>query len=124
MNTDPGYESLLGDWEATGLLGGGVVSDLVAGTRITAAFELEGRVSGSAGCNRYTAAFAKDGAGIEISSAATTRMFCAAPEGVMEQEATYLALLAQAASFGSAGTVLELYGSDGALLVSYERAAL
>lgn len=115
--------SLAGDWDATELLSGGLLSELVSGTRITAAFDADGRVSGSAGCNRYTAAYSTDGTSIEFSSAAVTRMFCLAPEGVMEQEAAYLGLLSQASSFGILGTVLELYGADGARLVAYERTA-
>lgn len=123
MNTEAGYEALAGAWEATGLLSSGAHSSLLADTQITAEFDLKGRVSGTAGCNRYTAGVSTDGTSIQISAAAATRMFRAAPEGVMEQEAAYLSLLSQAASFGIQEAVLDLYGADGALLVSYERVA-
>ena len=51
------------------------------------------RCSGSAGCNNYITSYTVDGNNLTIGMAAVTMMFCAEPEGVMEQEAAYLAAL-------------------------------
>ena len=53
-------------------------------------------LSGSASCNNYMATYTVDGDGITIGPAASTRMMCADPEGVMEQEMAYLASLTTA----------------------------
>jgi hypothetical protein len=76
-------------------------------------------LTGSAGCNRYTAAYEIDGDSISIGPAASTRMFCAEPEGVMEQETAYLAALELAASYAIQGDTLELWSAEGARLASY-----
>ena len=46
-------------------------------------------------------------------------MFCAEPEGVMDQEAQYLAALETAATYTISADRLELRTADGALAVSY-----
>jgi heat shock protein HslJ len=68
------------------------VVSLLPQTSITAVFGQDGRVSGSAGCNRYTGPYQSSGDTLSIGPLATTRMACAQP--VMEQEAAYLAALA------------------------------
>ena len=93
----------------------------VVGTSLTADFDESGRVSGSAGCNRYAAAYTASDIEIRISAAASTRMFCADPPGVMEQEAAFLAALAEAASFKVAGESLQLLDASGSVLVTLAR---
>jgi heat shock protein HslJ len=96
----------------------GAVSSLVAGTAITALFGEDGVLSGSAGCNTYTAGYTIDGDQITIEQPATTMMMCA-EAGVMEQEAAYLAQLPLAATYSIAGSELELRTADGALIAAY-----
>jgi heat shock protein HslJ len=100
---------------------GGVVT-LIAGTEITARFE-GGRVAGSAGCNTYTAAYSLNGNAIEISPAASTRMACATPPGIMEQEAAYLAALQTARVYRTEGSRLILETADGARVATFVPAA-
>jgi len=69
---------------------GGLVS-VLSGTEITAVFGEDGNLAGSAGCNDYAATYSTDGDSISIGPAATTRKMCTDPEGIMEQEAGYLA---------------------------------
>ena len=95
-----------------------VVSALL-GTEITAVFSEDGKISGSAGCNNYTASYEVDGERITVGPAATTRMMCAEPEGIMEQEAAYLAALESAASYTIEGNQLELMDAEGRRAVSY-----
>ena len=83
----------------------------------------DGTLSGSAGCNNYTATYTVDGDQISITPVATTMMMCAEPEGVMEQEAEYIAALGTAATFAIEGDQLELRTADGALVASFVAAA-
>jgi heat shock protein HslJ len=63
----------------------------LAGTEITALFDQYGNLSGNTGCNNYISKFLVNDRAIEIGPVAATRMFCAEPEGIMEQESNYLA---------------------------------
>ncbi|MDV7398868.1 META domain-containing protein, partial [Arthrospira platensis SPKY1] len=76
-------------------------------------------MSGSAGCNRYHAAYVVEGALIAIQAPASTRMACAEPEGVMQQEQEYLNALPTAATYAIHGEQLELRTSEGALVASF-----
>jgi heat shock protein HslJ len=92
---------------------GGVVS-ILADTEITATFNADGQVNGKAGCNNYFADYSVDGTEITVGPAGVTRKFCAAPEGIMDQEAEFLAALASAGSYEIQGDRLDLYRDDGA----------
>jgi len=66
--------------------------NVLSNTTVTATFD-NGNITGSAGCNRYSAGYQLSGNGIAISSITSTLMYCTAPDGVMTQESTYLLLL-------------------------------
>lgn len=110
-------------WIVTGYNNGNqaVVSVLV-GSKLTAEFSADGKLGGSSGCNNYTATVEASGKSIKIGPAASTRMACAEPAGVMEQETGYLKALGTAASYRLDGNQLELRTADGALAVTFERA--
>lgn len=95
------------------------VVSVLGGTEITAVFGEDGSLTGSAGCNNYMTKYQVDGNAITIEPAATTRMLCAEPEGVMEQEAEYLAALTTASTYEIRGDKLELRTADGALVASF-----
>jgi heat shock protein HslJ len=86
---------------------------VLAGTETTAIFDADGSVAGSAGCNSYTASYEADDDSVTIGPAATTRMMCAEPEGIMEQEAAFLAALGSATTYRIRGDALELTDDDG-----------
>ena len=88
------------------------------GTEITALFQ-GGKVTGSAGCNNYSATYKTgDADKLTISAtAATTRKACPAP--TMQQETAYLAALAKTATYKIEGEKLELRNAAGDLLASY-----
>jgi heat shock protein HslJ len=111
-----------GSWSANGLLRDDAFRTLVPGTEITLTLGDDGDVSGSAGCNTYTATYELDADTIEISQPAATFKSCAEPQGVMEQEQAYLSALPTAASYRLDGGSLQLLGDDGIGLVSYSRA--
>lgn len=105
-------------WEVTGINDGRqAVVSVQAGTCVTLAFDGQGRVSGSAGCNRFTARFEARPGTVRIGAPAATRMAC--PElGVMAQEQAFLRALEAARTIRIEADVLELRDADGALQVS------
>ncbi|MCB0131275.1 MAG: META domain-containing protein, partial [Caldilineaceae bacterium] len=107
-------------WSATFVNNGKeAVVSLAQGTEITAIFGEDGTLSGSAGCNNYSSSYTVDGDAIAIGPSASTRMMCAEPEGVMDQETSYLMALENAATYRLKGDRLELRAADGALQVEY-----
>lgn len=110
-------------WIVTGYNNGrGAVVSVITGVELTADFGADGVLSGSAGCNRYTATYEVSGTSLKIGPAAATRMACADPAGVMEQEAQFLQALATATTYRLAGDRLELRTADDALAVSFSPA--
>jgi len=100
------------------------VVSVLGGTSLTASFGTDGTLSGSAGCNTYTAAYQSDGEQtLTIGPAASTRKMCTEPQGIMEQEAQYLAALTTAATYRVDGAQLEVRTADDALAVTLQRAA-
>jgi heat shock protein HslJ len=116
-----GSETLAGDWRVSGYNNGrGGVTTLVAGTDITVAFNADGAVSGSAGCNNFTGSYEVERAGVAIGPLAATMKMCAA-EGVMEQESQFLAAMQNSTRWEIRGDRLELRNEDGALQVDLTR---
>jgi heat shock protein HslJ len=98
------------------------VVSVILGTEMTAFFDGEGQLSGSAGCNNYTAAYEVDENQISIGPAATTRMLCSEHEGIMEQESAYLAALEMATAFEFEEDRMILLDSEGRRVVDYQLA--
>jgi heat shock protein HslJ len=115
--------SPLGDWEVTAFLSGDAVTSPLPGTTITASFADDGTLTGSSACNTYQTAFTLGRGSIEIEPPASTEMACAEPEGVMDQEAAYLAALPTAVGYRVDGGSLALLSADGTYVASYTRAA-
>lgn len=108
-------------WDVTSINNGNqAVVSLIIGTELTANFGEDGTLSGSAGCNNYTTTFTADDQNITIGPAASTRMFCEAPEGVMEQEAQYLAALSTAVTYSINGPRMEMRTADGAMAATFQ----
>ena len=72
-------------------------------------FTEDGKVSGFAGCNRFTGSFQNDEHDLSFSPLASTRMACA--EG-MEQENRFLAMLAEVERYSIHASELALYSGD------------
>lgn len=108
-------------WIVTGYNNGKqAVVSVMAGTELTANFGADGKLTGSAGCNNYTAGYQTEGPKISIGPVATTRKACEPP--VMDQEQQYLAALQSTAAYRIDGTKLELRTADGALAASFQKA--
>lgn len=112
-------QSLSGtSWEVVGYNNGkqGVVS-VLSGSQITVSFGEDGKVTGSAGCNRYFASYQQTGGELNIGSPGATRMFCAEPKGLMEQEQHFLAALQKAKRYQLDGDQLTLRTHERAIAV-------
>ena len=115
--------SPVGDWEVTSFLNGDAVTSPLPGTTMTARFADDGTLTGSSGCNTYQTAFSLGKGSIEIEPAAATQMACAEPDGVMDQEAAYLAALPTAVGYRVDGGSLALVSADGTHVATYRPAA-
>jgi heat shock protein HslJ len=103
--------------------GRGGVTSVIIGTEITANFAEDGQLSGSSGCNTYTATYESEDEAISIGPPGLTRQFCAEPEGVMEQESEYLAALQTAATYRIEGNSMNMRTADGATVANFSRSS-
>ena len=92
-------------WRLEDLAGTGVLDSV----ETTLEFPSEGRVAGSASCNRFTGAVTMAGTAITFGPQAVTRMACA--EAIMSQESAYLGALRGAERFRVEGPFLYIYGA-------------
>jgi heat shock protein HslJ len=87
-------------------------------TEITANFKgTTKQVTGSAGCNTYFSSYEASGNELSFSDVANTEMYCDEPEGVMEQEREYLALLLDTTTFVVENDQLIISISDRQVLI-------
>lgn len=110
-------------WVVTGYNNGKqAVVSVLNGTQLTLEMGEDGKLSGSAGCNRFTGAYEVTGSALKVGQLGVTRMFCGEPAGRMEQETAFLAALQGATNYRMEGGKLELRNADSALLVSLQKA--
>ncbi len=85
-------DSLIGAWVVQDVAGAGVAD----GSNLTVEFSETGQVAGSAGCNRYTGAYAFDAAAgtLRVTPLGVTRRLC--PPALMTQEARFIEALQSA----------------------------
>ena len=102
---------------------GGAPSTPIAGTTIVVEFAASGSVAGDAGCNVFRGSFEVDDDSITIGRLATTQKLCGRPEGVMEQEARFLATLARASRFTVDADTLLLLDDTATPVMSMTRAS-
>jgi heat shock protein HslJ len=99
-------------WVLTNLAG----THPIEGSTITLQFK-DGQISGNAGCNHYGGGFIIEGQTISFSDIYATEMYCTDLAGIMDQEQSYLAALANADRFEMAGDRLTITTNAGQTLV-------
>ena len=110
------------EWRVTNYNNGReAVVSVIDGPELTAVFDETNTLAGSAGCNNYTAQYTAEDGSITIGPAASTRKFCAEPEGIMEQEQEFLAALESAAVYHIDGDNLEFRTAEDAMAVLFTR---
>ena len=80
------------------------------------------QVTGIAGCNNYSASYQATRNKLSFGPAATTRKFCNAPLGIMQQENAFLDALDSTASYKLTPNSLEMLDSRGNTLLTFRRA--
>lgn len=91
------------EWVVEDIDGGGIIDF----SRVTLSFGAQGRISGLAGCNRYTGAYRQVGDTLQVSGLASTNRACV--PALMDQEDRFLKVL------GSARSIT--WGARGALVI-------
>jgi heat shock protein HslJ len=88
----------------------GKLKAVIADTEITTEFvNAEETVKGSAGCNSYFGRYELEGRQLSVPGpVGATEMYCMEPEGVMDQEQEYLAILQLAESYEINGSELQI----------------
>ena len=115
-----GLTSLEGtSWTATGINNGKQAVEANAQTaNVTAVFGPAGALSGSGGCNDYTAKYTVSGTdGITIGPIASTKKLC--PDDVMTTEDAYFTALAVTTKYKISGDTLTLTDDAGSTQVTY-----
>lgn len=87
----------------------------IPGVEITADFDV-GSVHGSSGCNSFRGSYQVNGDRIEFREIGSTLMACLVPEGAMDQEQKFVALLSSSESFQIVDGQLQLFRSGRTLL--------
>jgi uncharacterized lipoprotein YbaY len=79
----------------------------------------DGQVSGSSGCNSFSAAYTVNGDELTVGPAASTMMAC--EEAVMDQEQLFLENLGKAASYELVEDQLNILDAEGNVLLTFEQ---
>jgi heat shock protein HslJ len=106
-------------WQLTGLTDG-KLNPLLAVHLVTATFDpVEGRISGTGGCNRYFGEYQIDGGKLSIPGPlGSTRMMC--PEPQMQVETAYLTALEQVVHYELKCGTLSMFDAQGEAILTYQ----
>ncbi len=108
-------------WEMTSYTDSqGSLTDILPDTIVTAHFQAN-QVSGNVTCNNYSGAYETTGNKIKIGPLATTLRECIGPDGIMQQEADFLAAMGAAAQYEIKGDTLEMVDDQGATILVFKR---
>lgn len=99
--------------------GVGAMVAVLGGSSTTAIFQADGTLTGSAGCNQYTAYYQVDGQAIVVHDVAAGKQACSDPAGIMDQENQYLLLLQSAVRYEINGDNLILYNATGQMILEF-----
>ena len=94
--------------------GAGVV---LPGTSLTMVSGAGGTVNGSADCNTYSSTYVVQGNLLAITLPTATNKLCTEPQGIMEQETVFLALVPTIGSYSIAGSQLTLNSESGQMVL-------
>ncbi len=108
------------NWILTGYARDGTMVPALPGPPVTLRFAAGGTLSGSAGCNLYSAPYRLSGERISAGPVTATEMYCGGP-GVMDQESAFLSLLQKADTFSMSGDQLTLSDSNRTAILRFSR---
>jgi len=110
------------EWQLTHYTtgGGNAVASPIPGTSVNLTFDADGTLSGSAGCNAYSAPYELNETGIAVERVIATKASLAGPAGVMEQESAYLDLLRSASGYRIVGDTLAVIDGNGRAILFFK----
>jgi heat shock protein HslJ len=106
-------------WYLVSFTDGNTSVNVIPGTVITAFFDGQETVSGSAGCNQYSTVYSGNRTGLVIAPPASTKMNCESPAGIMSQETLYLTALSGASTYSVNRDILTVNDSRGKSILTY-----
>ena len=87
----------------------GSLQDAISGKEVNARFDSSsGKVSGSAGCNSFSAAYQRTMNKVTVNDMVSTKVFCITPAGIMQQESDFTNALSGAESCKITNNKLEI----------------
>lgn len=100
-----------------------IMQDALPETSVTLTFDADGRAYGSAGCNSFSTTYLVDGQNLAVTVPGASNALCSEPDGIMEQEATFLANLPTAGSYeiNRNGAELIIFDTGGAPMMTFSR---
>jgi heat shock protein HslJ len=116
--------TIVGTWNLFSYNNGkGAIESTIIGSKTTAVFGSDWKLSGTGGCNQYSAEYTTTASnGITITKPISTMMAC--ENNLMQQETQYLSLLPTAAKYEISGDQLTLFNSGGTKILIYKSAGL
>ncbi len=99
--------------------GKGGMTNVIGEQPVTALFRADGTVTGSSGCNQYTAGYTTSGSSITLTPGISTMMACA--PAVMGQESLYFSLMAATTTYSVNGDTMLFFDSSGKAILAYKR---
>ncbi len=93
---------------------------VLAGPRITLAFDAQGRASGTGGCNSYGAQYRVQGNTLSFDDVTHTLMACQLPD-ISQQEERYLSALESAGKFELSGDRLAIWYDNGRGILNWSK---
>jgi heat shock protein HslJ len=117
----PGLPLRSTDWRLTHYYDGmGALIAVLPGTEINALFGDNGSVTGTGGCNTYSADYQASETTLTIGALSVTNALCSSPDGIMTQESAYLNILRTAATYRIVGSTLEVKNGAGVVILQYQ----
>ena len=102
-------------WQLTTVVTGDVAASTVAGATVTALFA-DSKMTGTAGCNQYSAGYSLQGEQLAVEPVVTTKMAC--EPAIMDQEQAFVTAVGAADTLVVVGTELRLAHAGGMLIFS------
>ncbi|MDD1706254.1 MAG: META domain-containing protein [Methanoregulaceae archaeon] len=119
MNGEPQGRITGLTWYLVSVSENGSPGTIVNGTTITALFDGNGTLSGSAGCNQYTAPYTGLPEKLAVGQPSATKINCGSPDGIMIQESRYLSTVQQSSAYTLRDNTLEILDGQGETLLIY-----
>ena len=111
--------SIAGEWKLVSYGDPASPKPAASGIETSIAFDQDGKINGSVGCNGFGGEYKIKGNTIEFNQMVATMMFCEGPVG--EQESALLTVFQETAAYSIEGNSLAITSADGSTIVVLRR---